>query len=259
MKSTVLCNSSPLTGWIAFPSFQENNSITYQNSPYYFENIFHLLLSDSEDVLYWNPKAPWGPGPDIHQQEAVQVSNALAEFDSFWNSSVPDTTLFYPADTITAWDSPFILTGTASESITLWRFSPRLDEGYNQPIDFLTSTNPLTFNVYGTVLTFPSGAIISPVNNISTAGLWIVAENTLSGIQYYGHKNLAVYPNPAHDRLYFSNNTATIDYTIIDIYGRHVRKGKSFDYVPVEELPAGVYLLIINNKTESLKIKFIKN
>jgi len=71
--------------------------------------------------------------------------------------------------------------------------------------------------------------------------------------------NIKVYPNPVNDKLFISNLNMAFEYAIIDIYGRHVRKGKLFDYIPVEELPAGVYLLIINNKTESSKIKFIKN
>ncbi len=247
MKSARLSNPAPLIGWVAFPSFQENNKIQFCNSPYFFENLFHLLLSGSQGLLYWNPTFPSGPPDPVHWQEAQQVSQAMLEFDSFWMHSFPDTTLYYPADTITSWDAPYVLTGMESDSLVLWRFTPRLDSLHTSPVDYLVSNNPLSFHVMGVPLTFPPGSFIDSNNAVSQAGLWIARnKNTTTG----GTGDLIspafhVSPNPFINQINISSQVT--DYTCVlstllnqEIYaGTNIRK-QDFSF-----LQKGVYILKI--------------
>lgn len=264
MKSTIMSDTVPMIGWVAFPSFQENNSCAYENSSYYFENIFHLLLSGSDDLLFWNPRYPWGPIDTIHQLQAQQVSNALIEFDSFWSSSTPDSVLFYPVDTIAPWNSPYVLTGMLSDSIFLWRFSPRLDSTYTQPASFLTSINPLTFIVHGTILTFPSGSYISTLNNISSAGIWIVAPNLSTGtIDHYGHQyQILVYPNPTSGLVHLQTNIdCNYELSLYDFTGRLLKTVNFIGQAYVLNLSGfaqGVYFLSVKNNGIISATKIIK-
>jgi hypothetical protein len=85
--------------------------------------------------------------------------------------------------------------------------------------------------------------------------------DSLSNLTEYLNSELnhKVYPNPVNDKLFISNLSGAFEYAIIDIYGHHVCKGRSSDFVPVEDLSSGVYMLIINDETEQSTIKFIKN
>jgi hypothetical protein len=112
----------------------------------------------------------------------------------------------------------------ASDSITLWRFSPRLGGAFNQPMDFLTSTSPLTFNIYGNILTFPSGATVSPVNNISTAGLWIVANQFVGRVA-----GTLTYDNTAATAM--TNSTVTLSGASTGSQGTAAGSSFGFDRV----------------------------
>ncbi|MHC1707447.1 MAG: T9SS type A sorting domain-containing protein [Bacteroidales bacterium] len=270
MKAIRKCNPAPLIGWIAYPSCGPGNLTAYTNSPYYFENIFHLLLSGSDDVLFWNPTYYWGstfPLPAIHLQEAQQLSNALYEFDSFWNTSIPDSNLFYPDDTITPWNRPYVLTGMSSDSLKLWRFSPRLDSTILQPIDFLTSTSPLSFNVYGSVVSFPPGAYVSSIISISDRGLWIVSPTITTGgtisLNNILNNSFRIHPNPTPDAFMITgdlHNSAEYIVNIYNVFGAQVIneiKVQGQKQINVTNLQDGMYVVEIECNNVTVKQKLI--
>jgi hypothetical protein len=272
MKSTKKSHPAPLIGWIAFPTYQNaflNPPVAYENSSYFFENIFHLLLSGSEDILYWNPVEPNGPPSAIHQQQAQQISNTLSEFDSFWNNSKPDTSLFYPPDTITTWNSPYVLTGMSSDSLILWRLSPRLDSVFLHPTDFLTGISPLTFDFYGTQLNFPIGSIISPLNSISDSGLWIVySKKITTNISENSDSNnlINAFPNPFHDEFYISCNETNhkdIKITIYNSEGDLINPAilpvGNMEKIIFKGYSSGVYFLKIQSNFQTTVKKIIKH
>ncbi|MGZ5273781.1 MAG: T9SS type A sorting domain-containing protein, partial [Kaistella sp.] len=68
-----------------------------------------------------------------------------------------------------------------------------------------------------------------------------------------------VYPNPAIDVLNITKVSARATYTIYNMAGQAVSKGKVSDNkVQVSQLVKGVYIIMIDNVGEVSKVKFIK-
>ena len=75
-----------------------------------------------------------------------------------------------------------------------------------------------------------------------------------------------VYPNPVKDRIYFQNrsNTSRIDVTFYDILGKVVKRealgaNSIRNGMDVSNLKRGVYLVQIDNGSNSFTQKLIKN
>lgn len=75
--------------------------------------------------------------------------------------------------------------------------------------------------------------------------------------------NLILYPNPATN--YFSlmgtsNSIQPIHYKLVDIYGRIVKAGQIEieEQVDVQQLPSGIYILIIQSGAFERKLKLVK-
>jgi len=70
-----------------------------------------------------------------------------------------------------------------------------------------------------------------------------------------------IFPNPATEYIRIDNASVNTTYTIIDLSGRIVAKGKlnSGNTISVEHFTNGVYILQLNDKDHSGKIKFIKH
>ncbi|WP_181307722.1 T9SS type A sorting domain-containing protein [Rufibacter sp. XAAS-G3-1] len=76
---------------------------------------------------------------------------------------------------------------------------------------------------------------------------------------------ITLYPNPSHDYLHLSNITleASASVEILDLHGRNVGKvtpqGNGATLViPVQQLPAGTYLLRIKNASQFIQQRFVK-
>lgn len=68
-----------------------------------------------------------------------------------------------------------------------------------------------------------------------------------------------VYPNPAVDVLNITKVTDSATYTIYNVTGQAVAKGKIIDNkVQVSQLSKGVYIISIQNRGETSQVKFIK-
>jgi len=82
-------------------------------------------------------------------------------------------------------------------------------------------------------------------------GVLATGENALA--------NLQVYPNPATDVLNITKVSGNATYTIYNVAGQMVSKGKIADNkVPVSKLQSGVYMISIEDKGNVEKVKFIK-
>ena len=81
---------------------------------------------------------------------------------------------------------------------------------------------------------------------------------------YYKNENrLLLYPNPVHNKLYLDipNSKTEISFHIIDMLGNLIKQGQySFpegnDYLELTDLPAGLYIIILQNGQSA---KFLKN
>jgi hypothetical protein len=77
--------------------------------------------------------------------------------------------------------------------------------------------------------------------------------------------NLKVYPSPAstHINIVYDGGATTLDYSLINIYGKQIRAGKKvntgFFTIALEGLDKGIYILNIRDGKQVLNTKFIKN
>ncbi len=80
-----------------------------------------------------------------------------------------------------------------------------------------------------------------------------VKENRLSDI--------TMYPNPVHDKLYFTNNADGFTYEIYDFSGKAVLKGvvSSLEGISLQSLPSGIYQIKLETNDSILNQRFYKN
>ncbi|MBQ7551253.1 MAG: T9SS type A sorting domain-containing protein, partial [Bacteroidales bacterium] len=84
-------------------------------------------------------------------------------------------------------------------------------------------------------------------------GLFAVPEGEVS-LEEYVPEKLVVYPNPAIDRLYI-NNAEGVLVSIFDNMGRLVMEKQYNNYLNINSLPNGIYII----KTGARTTKFVKN
>jgi len=88
------------------------------------------------------------------------------------------------------------------------------------------------------------------------------AQDILSSIEETQDKSVMLYPNPASDYVFISDNNLT-EYLNVDIYdadGRKVAAPKptNHDGMDISHLPKGIYFLMLQKENESFMAKFIK-
>ena len=73
---------------------------------------------------------------------------------------------------------------------------------------------------------------------------------------------MAVYPNPAKDKLYIDGITGYRTIEIANANGKIIQKlnvSPSLKYINIGQLTAGMYLLTVSSDKETQTIKFIRN
>ncbi len=93
---------------------------------------------------------------------------------------------------------------------------------------------------------------ITPVYFRKTLGLLARFSDDISSVLHPGMPSIAYYPNPAQSVVHFSKE---ISYQVFDLYGRPLLNGRG-NFVNVESLPTGAYLLIANGNQV---IRILKN
>jgi len=261
MKS-IASSSIPFAGWIAYKSFIETNPegvnyVSYSNNEYYDEMLFHLLLSGPDHLVYWNPSPEFGaPGTiQSHQSEADWVNYLIDEYDEMWGAAPPTHTTFYPNDLSIDWDEPFVLTSRESDSLTLWRLSPKLDSAHPTPLSFRNQDlSVMQFEFENTMLSFPEGTEILDINASPESGLWLAKQkpSTLQLSEKVKTINAIVsYPNPATNELCLfsdSEDLLNCEYKVIDVMQREIKvnfkQDQSLLKLDVSNLVNGTYFIV---------------
>lgn len=78
---------------------------------------------------------------------------------------------------------------------------------------------------------------------------WILKKN-ISSVEENSNpsKELSVFPNPACTTIYVENtDNILLDYHLLDITGRKVATGTTAGKIPIDQLPQGVYWLLLEN------------
>jgi hypothetical protein len=73
--------------------------------------------------------------------------------------------------------------------------------------------------------------------------------------------SLQIFPNPTSNELNILSSVSNYTFTILDMYGHELMKGKSNTssvVVPCASLPKGIYVVQIETATERKMIKFVK-
>lgn len=234
MKS-LASEETPFSGWIAYKSFMEGdtfNYVTYSNSPHYDENLLHLLMSGSDHLIYWNPSPAWGgPGTNqSHQDAAEWVNYLVSEFDMMWEAAPPKHSTFYPNALTVDWQAPFVLTSRESDSLILWRLTPKLNTSHSNPLSFRNADQTvMQFEFENTMLTFPEGTEILEINASPQSGLWLAKRKQLPlqlSEQVKDVQTIISYPNPASEELYVFSESKTLmttNWKVVDVMQREIK------------------------------------
>ncbi|MFM9951944.1 MAG: hypothetical protein ACKV1O_28700 [Saprospiraceae bacterium] len=113
------------------------------------------------------------------------------------------------------------------------------------------TVNGIQLQNLGTLDSFIVHAI-TPVYFRKTLGLLAKFYDDISSVLHPDMPNIACYPNPAQSLVHFS---AEISYQVFDLYGRPLLNGLG-NFVNIEALPSGAYLLIAN---KNQVIRILKN
>jgi hypothetical protein len=73
--------------------------------------------------------------------------------------------------------------------------------------------------------------------------------------------DITIFPNPTSNELTIVSSLPNFAYTVLDVYGHELMKGKSNTssvVVPCASLPKGIYVVQIETATERKMIKFVK-
>lgn len=129
-------NEGRVMPWIAFPEWPESN---FPGTPYYDELIYHLALTGSGPLLFWNPHGQdWNTyGVESDARQEMRVDAILAEVERQIEKEQGYGKLATRGEI--PWDSKVIATAvkTASGS-ALWRVSvPRVDPTDRRPVDVI--------------------------------------------------------------------------------------------------------------------------
>ena len=126
MRANARSSTMPITPWVAWQRYAGDGPgappSTVANTPFYREMIYHLALSGSVHILFWNPH-PWAAGQDPETMSTArderlldglldQLTSALAGADRqcLTLSPIP-------------WDATYIATAMRIDKRVLWRFT----------------------------------------------------------------------------------------------------------------------------------------
>lgn len=83
--------------------------------------------------------------------------------------------------------------------------------------------------------------------------------NVAVGINQFKNNSTIIYPNPASNKLSIQSNTKYNNFSILNMYGLQILHGELFENeINISELSKGIFILILENDTEYLQVKFIK-
>ncbi|MCF6174896.1 MAG: hypothetical protein L3J71_03930 [Victivallaceae bacterium] len=170
-RSAVLASNRPLTPWISHKNYR--NSLV-RESDLYQELIFHLALTGVDTFLLWNPNV-WTKGSDPKfYRDAAQdrlVNDCLTQLNELITTGKRKTLV----KNIVSWGADYALTGMQLNGSTIWRFTPRM-KATEKISNFISADkSKVVLKTATTTITIPLGKIITPKQELSGQGVWIVA------------------------------------------------------------------------------------
>ncbi len=170
MRSMYGAADAPVHAWISYKTFGES---LIRDNDYYQELLFHLGLCGADAFLLWNPY----PGvkeqnPDSWANDATDdlVNKCLRRLNSLVGTSDRRPL----KKEMVSWDADYVLSGMDTGKRSVWRFTPRLENGTTLS-GTLRSRSPATFAVGGVTVTIPGGEIEQEDNQLSNCGFWVLA------------------------------------------------------------------------------------
>lgn len=178
--------------------------------------------------------------PSSNNQQSSIATNQLATLMELYSNLSTNISHAYGSDYIPFQEAGYVITG-------LYEFN---ESPYpHSPMD--TMANVDTNFIYEVA----KGAL-------GAMCFFAKAYNDMS-VQDSGKSSFQVYPNPANDKLFVENNTLeNSKYFLTDISGKLVSKGEissKINTIYTSELPNGVYILKLENKTENFSQKILIN
>lgn len=90
-------------------------------------------------------------------------------------------------------------------------------------------------------------------------GVSLLASGTLSTTEDHKNKAINIYPNPVSDVLHIDGISSDINYEIYNAVGRKLETDKMTDHeVNVHHLTKGIYFILLKEKENTTRLKFIK-
>jgi len=113
---------------------------------------------------------------------------------------------------------------------------------------------------------FPNGYVQKYVeltsngSALDTTNLIEIEHYTINNIGYNEalHQSILIAPNPADDNIRIIGIDEVFNYQLVSIDGRIVKEGFVSEKISVEELPEGVYSIILISGSEQYRTKFLK-
>lgn len=263
MRSMILGDTVPVIPWIAFHGFSNNPACRYTNNDWYIENIYHLLLSGADDLLYWSNN--WSGSLTVFLDETKLISDAVIEYDSLLTKAVPYSTYFYSGNIASGndladWHKNYLLTGKESDSTKLWRLS--VDTIINVEIISGSATNPLKIVVFDTdeytrdTLVFPNSYIFYFSDTLSKKGYWIVEDKNVAAsyktevteIPVSVSEMVTISPNPNNSfiKVNISNTSIVFEkLEILTLSGKLLVISNN-QTIDLSEMSKGIYLAKIS-------------
>lgn len=113
---------------------------------------------------------------------------------------------------------------------------------------------------------FPNGYLQKQVElesnglSLDTISVIEVEHYTINNIGYNEalYQSILIAPNPTDDNIRIIGINEVFNYQLVSIDGKIVKEGTGFGKISVEELPEGVYSVILISGSEQYRMKFLK-
>jgi hypothetical protein len=109
-------------------------------------------------------------------------------------------------------------------------------------------------------VSLPEGAVTDLSGNINRAAIETYNYNGETGIENYSGTGLKIFPNPVYDLINIETDEE-VNIFFTDMIGKQVMILKDFKAktIDISELPAGIYIIKIQLRTDTVIKKIIKN
>lgn len=150
--------------------------VSYDNTDYYNEMIFHTGMFNPDPYLYWaGATILKSGGAEIIESEYELIDNLLSQLDDLvgFEDRKSALTEVWQAPT---WDQRYLLSGMTAGGRTVWRITPDLYTPGVTIENFLVSKNTPKFRIGNQCIDFPAGSYIyTPEETLSQYGYWVIS------------------------------------------------------------------------------------